>query len=322
MLTLLPFAKRFDFGRRLEPPGSQVLHGAGQSPDAFLEYFGAVGANKPKLYMTYTELRANLPMYFERLTSELAACESYHLIPQLGLLMTGVADDPHNQQEHQPERHYEEAVAAGKLDSYIEQLCDGLKGLNRSVYLRIGFEFNGPWFGYQPDEYRAAWIRIVQALRQAGLENVAAVWCYCPLPAVGEQPWGKDRDYEPYYPGDESVDWWAIDLFSADDFSIRNTQWFMEDARKRGFPVMIGESTPRWAGGVQGGAATWERWFVPYFNFIRSHPTVKAFCYINWDWTQYPVWSDWGDARIQMNEIILKSYRQELAHEWYAHAER
>lgn len=321
MITLQPFKDRLNFGRRLESITNKVLHGVGQSPDAFDAYFQKIGQQKPALYMTYTELRADLDSYFENLTRELNLYHPYSLIPQIGLLMTGVEENPENQQEHTPERHYEDDVAAGKLDDRIEALCAGLKHLQCPVYLRIGFEFNGPWFGYEADNYRAAWIRIVTALRKHQLDQVAAVWCYCPLPAVGEKPWGKDRDYLPYYPGDAYVDWWAIDLFSVEDFTLRNTEWFMADAAQHGFPVMIGESTPRWVGGVQGGTATWEKWFVPYFNFIRSQPTVKAFCYISWDWTKYPVWQDWGDARVWANTDLLQHYQRELSESWYQHAQ-
>jgi hypothetical protein len=311
--------ERLDFGRRLEPAGNRVLHGAGQDPDEFREYYRAVGPRtKPALYMTYLDLRSDVPAYFERLSQELREHRPYRILPQIGLYFTGVADE-----DHHPERHYEAEIAAGRHDARIEELCSGLRQLGRPAYLRIGFEFNGPWFGYEPEPYRAAWVRIVSTLRRRGLRDVAAVWCYCPLPSAREEPHvpRTDRDYLPYYPGDEWVDWWAIDLFSPDNFAMDNTRWFMEDARQRGFPIMIGESTPRWVGGVQAGAAAWDAWFAPYFRFVREHPTVKAFCYINRDWGKYPVWRDWGDARIQVNEAILERYVRELGDPLFLHAE-
>ena len=82
---------------------------------------------------------------------------------------------------------------------------------------------------------------------------------------------------------------------------------------------MIGESTPRGVG-VHGGEQAWTQWFVPYFSLIRSQSCVKAFCYISWDWSQYPVWSDWGDARIWANQIVLGHYQRELADPLYQHA--
>jgi hypothetical protein len=308
---------RAAFGRRLEPPGDQVLHGAGQDPAAFRAYFQAVGERKPALYMTYLDLRADVPAYFRQLLSELEEHHPYRLTPQIGLMMTAGADDAHH-----PEGHYEHEVAAGRYDTQIEALCAGLRSLERPAYLRIGFEFNGPWFGYRPGPYRAAWTRIVAAIRaQPDLaDRVAAVWCYCPLPSQREDARYLDRDYAPYYPGDEWVDWWAIDLFSPDNFTMDNTRWFLDDAERAGFPVMIGESTPRRVGGVQAGAVAWDAWFAPYFAFIRRHRVVKAFCYINWDWTAYPVWRDWGDARIQENALVLERYRRELADPLFGHA--
>jgi hypothetical protein len=310
--------ERLNFGKRFEPAGDRVLHGAGQDPDEFSEYFQAVDERtKPALYMTYLELNSDVPAYFARLGQELDEYAPYRILPQIGLYFTGAADEAHH-----PERHYEDEVAAGRHDARIEEFCAGLQQLGRPAYVRIGFEFNGPWFGYQPEPYKAAWVRIVSALRRGGLEDVAAVWCYCPLPSRREEPHVPriDRDYLPYYPGDEWVDWWAIDLFSPDNFGRANTRWFMKDAQRRGFPVMIGESTPRWTSGVPAGEATWDAWFVPYFGFIREHPAVKAFCYINRDWRGYPVWSHWGDARIQVNDVILDRYKRELADPLFLHA--
>lgn len=312
------YVPRANFGRRLEPLGNVVLHGAGQDPDEFREYRRAVGEHiTPALYMTYLDLDSDVPAYFARLGQELDEYPPRRVLPQIGLYFTGAADE-----DHHPERHYEDAVADGRHDARIAELCAGLWRLGRPAYLRIGFEFNGPWFGYRPEPYKAAWVRVVSTLRRHGLEDVAAVWCYCPLPSRREEPHVPrvDRDYLPYYPGDEWVDWWAIDLFSPDNFGMDNTRWFMEDARRRGFPVLIGESTPRRVGGVQASEAAWDAWFAPYFRFIRAHPTVKAFCYINRDWGRYPVWSDWGDARLQANSTILARYTRELADPLYRHA--
>jgi hypothetical protein len=216
--------------------------------------------------------------------------------------------------------HYEQEVADGQLDAQIHALCEGLRLLQRPASIRIGFEFNGPWNGYEPQAYKAAWRRIVSTFRTSGLDEVAAVWCYCPPPSSREHPHGRDRDYLAYYPGDDYVDWWSIDLFSAEDFRLDNTQAFLQDAQQHGFPVMIGESTPRWVGGVRAGEETWRSWFAPYFTFIHAWPAIKAFCYISWNWAEYPLWADWGDARIWINKAILQRYRQELADPVYRHA--
>ncbi len=308
---------RLDFGRRLEPSGNVVLHGAGQGPEDFQEYFEAMSENnKPVLYMTYVSLKHEILSYFQWLTKLLDRYHPYVLIPQIGLNLTG------GTQVDQPGPHYEQEVADGQLDEQILAFCQGLQQLQRPAYVRIGYEFDGPWNGYEPEPYQAAWRRIVSTIRSAGLDKVAAVWCYCPRPSSREHAQGRDRDYLPFYPGDEYVDWWSINLFSIEQFRLDNTQAFMRDAEQHRFPVMIGESTPRWVGGVQLGEVTWRSWFVPYFTFIHSWPSVKAFCYINRNWAQYRSWADWGDSRIGINEYILTQYLQEMTNPLYRHAQR
>ncbi|MBS3091535.1 hypothetical protein J4217_03760 [Candidatus Pacearchaeota archaeon] len=44
-----------DFKQKFEPKGNRVLHGAGQSPEAFSNYCKAVGKYKPVIYMTYVK---------------------------------------------------------------------------------------------------------------------------------------------------------------------------------------------------------------------------------------------------------------------------
>lgn len=288
------------FGRRLEPRRHCILHGAGQSPDAFAEYFEAVGPTKPMIYMTYVALKADQRGYFERLQRELGKYPVF-LVPQIGLGMT---------RGGKPELHYEHEVAEGKWDANIDAFCKGLRQLGRPAFVRIGYEFNGQWNGYRPETYRKAWIRIVKAFRRHGLEDVAAAWCYA--------PGSKDKQYMKYYPGDEHVDWWSIDLFSPGLLTANNTVAFMNDAQSHGFPVIVGESTPRRVG-VLKGEESWRKWYAIYFDFMRRFPHTKAFCYINWEWARYPRWKNWGDARIQANEVVLEKWRKQMSREVYFH---
>ena len=283
---------------RLEPIGRRVIHGAGQDPDAFRAYFDAVGDTKPEIYMTYLGLQTkpeDIKEWFFQLKKELGKYDdNVHLIPEIGLSMTV---------DGQPDQHYEGKVAQGDLDANIDAVCEGLSGLQRPAFVRIGYEFNGSWNGYQPATYKAAWKRIVDKLRANELENVATIWC------IG----AETADYMKFYPGDDQVDWWGIDLFSADQLAPKGfSNDFVQAAAQHGFPVIIGESTPRYVGVLQG-QASWDKWFVPYFAFISQHENVKAFCYISWNWAQYSQWADWGDARITGNPVVLDHYKTELA---------
>lgn len=142
----------------------------------------------------------------------------------------------------------------------------------------------------------------MQALRKNKLDRVAAVWCYTPD--------SQNKNYMDFYPGDEYVDWWAIDLFGAGHFAAADALAFVRDAKTHRFPVMITESTPRGVG-VLDGAASWDGWFAPYFKFMRDNPQVKGFCYINWDWTDRPL--RWNNGRIGANPVVLERFRKELS---------
>jgi len=293
------YSPRLDTGRLLEPCGT-ILHGAGQSPPAFADYCARFAATPPCISMYYCGLKKHPAPFFERLAADLALYPTA-LIPQIGLSMT---HDGH------PEERYEHEVARGDWDAHLDAFLDGLAALDRPVMLRIGYEFNGHWNGYRPDTYRAAWHRIHERLRGRGLDRIALVWCLSPE--------GRDPDFMAYYPGDDAVDWWSIDLFSNTQFDQPETAAFMAAALDHRFPVLIGESTARFVG-VADAEVAWRDWFGRYFAFLAQHPHVKGFCYINWDWASYPQWHDWGDCRVTANPALAERYARELAHPVFAH---
>ncbi|TVR44360.1 MAG: hypothetical protein EA402_07275 [Planctomycetota bacterium] len=257
-----------------------IWHGAGQSPKAFQAYTACFAEYPPALYMTYCGLKQQSMDWWKRLDQELADYGK-DVIPQIGLSMT---------KDGSPELHYEHEVAAGQYDEQIDILIAGLRALGRPAFLRLGYEFNGQWNGYKPQSFIAAWQRITKRLRAADLPHpIAFVWTYASD--------GDHKDWNSYYPGDEWVDWWGIDLFSCEHFSAADSLGFAEEAQQRDFPLMIGESTPRHVGvhDVQ----AWPRWFQPYIDFIDRFQ-VRAFCYINWQWSNYPMWHDWGDGRLEV----------------------
>ncbi|MBN2351626.1 MAG: carbohydrate binding domain-containing protein [Spirochaetales bacterium] len=300
------FQPRNNYGALLEPPDT-VIHGAGQSDDAFLNYVKALGAGRrPVIYKAYIGLEFSVTGFFDWLK---ARCDYYasaygvYLIPEIGLSMT---TDGHS------ELHYEGDVAAGLYDDKIEDFCRGLETLGHPAFVRIGFEFNGlSWNGYEPATYIAAYRRITVALRAHNLE-AATVWCAAfPLNFT-------PYTYMDYYPGDSYVDWWGIDPFDAVDFTSADMNTFMAAAATAQKPVMIGETTPRYVG-VTDGQADWDAWFEPFFAFIQSHPGVKAFGYIDWNWADYPQWSTWGDARIETNPQVLSNYIYKVSSPLYLH---
>jgi uncharacterized protein (TIGR03437 family) len=296
------YTPRTNFGARLEPQGV-LMHGAGQSPDAFAAYTGVMPAGRhPMVYMHYISLRGLQASWSDDLKAQLAAYPDVFVIPQIGLSMTtGVSD------------HYEADVASGAYDAQIANLVEGLRRLATPVYLRIGYEFNGlTWNGYKPIPYQLAFIRITNALRAANLE-VATVW-------DAEIPDGVKSFFD-YYPGDSYVDWFGVNIFQGAAFSDSSLSELFAQARARKKPVMTGEETP-FSVGAQAGATSWNTWFVPFLNFLAANPEMKQFNYIDWNWANYPQWSTWGDARLELDtaSYVRNLYVAQMATPMMLHA--
>lgn len=289
--TILEIRPRVDFGAPLEPKGG-ILHGAGQDHGTWREYTGLMAPHglAPQLFMVYTGLRGLKGERLDAFKPYWETATGNAPLMQMGLAMTV---------DGQPGRCYAHEVARGDHDDSIRLLGDWFAREERPVLLRIGYECTGPWNGYEAASYVEAYRRVTTILRAFPFE-LATVWCV-------EGGWTHTA--EPYYPGDAHVDWISVDLFSPEHFAA--SEAFAEKAFERRKPLLIGECTPRRVG-VLDGEASWERWYRPFFDWISRHRHVKAFSYINWDWSGHEMWRDWGDARVQMNEIVMENWIRQL----------
>jgi hypothetical protein len=301
-LAAQPIQTRLNQGAILEPQG-KIINGAGQDQASYMNYWNVMHAqDKPLIYMTYINLRDVTSSWADGLKANLMLNGKFQ-IPQIGLALTV---------DGTPSAHFEGDVAAGLCDDLISMFIDGLQSLAMPSYVRIGYEFNGTvWNGYLPNTYKQAFARITNMIRARGIE-VATVWNY----SIDS---GANLNFQDYYPGDAYVDWWAINLFSTSHFTDANAKKFLDSASAHRKPVMLGETTPRFLF-VQNGQTTWDQWFAPYFTFIHNYPEVKAFCYINWDWSQYTQFANWGDARLEQNAIIGAAFDDEMDSLQYLHA--
>lgn len=308
----MDYVQRKNFNARLEPIDT-VFHGAGQDHQSFVDYSALFDSHhRPLAYMTYisiTASRNHVVNWGTQLNQDLVNLNPNELYLQIGLNMTGGNDTGEG---------LDVAVAKGVYDAQIDAFCDAIETIGYPAYVRIGYEFEGEWNGYSSEGYRQAFIHVTNAMRDRKL-NIATVWCSSGASA-GEVDMKR---LMPYYPGDEWVDWWGIDTFEASELLADSTRIFCETAREHGKPVMIGESTPRYVG-VLDGQASWDTWFAPYFELIRRQPEIKLFSYINWDWVYWSdtlgfEWHDWKDARLQLNELVATKFQDEMKCPIYQH---
>ncbi len=307
------YVPRVEFGARLEP-GNRIIHGAGQDPQGFEDYRRNFDAgHQPLLYMTYIGLcypTETLVEWGVRVRGELAAMKDIHAIPQIGLNLTGGKDDGSG---------LDAQVAEGKFDAQIAVFGEAVAAFDRPVFIRIGYEFEGSWNSYRPASFSKAWIRITRLLRGRGL-LFATVWCA----AGASSGWPAPARLMEFYPGDEWVDWWGVDIFSEDESSKPQLAEFLDAARAHRKPVMLGEMTPRHVG-VLDGEKSWDRWFGPMIALLQRRPEIKATAYINWEWREWSdrlgfTWHDWGDARIERNTLVRDRWVRALNHPIFLHA--
>lgn len=185
-------------------------------------------------------------------------------------------------------------VMDGKYDQNIRHLAQWIKQSKRTVYLRIGYEFDLPANHYDPQLYQQAFRYIVDHLRSNKVSNVFYVWHSAAM-------MNGTGDFDPWYPGDNYVDWFAISFFNPSQAKMAEN--FLELAQKHHKPFMIAESTPAGLYTLRGR----KDWFNKYFNFIKNHP-VKIICYIDSNWDRYPLFKNdsWGDARVE-KDMDLKA---------------
>ena len=297
------FMTRHEYQAPFEPRG-KVLHGGGQMiAKSFRNYVDSVGPTlRPVFFMDY----AGLNQFWTSEDAAQAMKDTRKLLPehpklmiQLGLSMTT---------DGKPHEAYEKAVADGEYDRAIENFCAELKRLGCPVLIRIGYECNGFWNGYKPEPYKKAFRRIGDTLRTNKV-NAAIVWCAYPVDLEQAMP---------YYPGDDYVDWWSLDLFFPSDLTSEKTTAFLEAAHRHKRPVLIGEAAPRTVGVLQG-EESWIKWFGPFFELIHKNPGIKGFSYINWNWGDFSRWSDWGDARLEAAPDVAERYRAALSSPLFQH---
>lgn len=119
-----------------------------------------------------------------------------------------VAWEPWNPQEglHQSKDYLKEIIE-GKQDEYIKNFAKAVRSYGAPVTIRFGHEMNGDWYpwGKRPQEYIAAYRRVVTLFKNEGIENVSWMWSINATPLA---------NITSFYPGDDVVDSIGFDGFN------------------------------------------------------------------------------------------------------------
>ena len=200
-------------------------------------------------------------------------------------------------------------INAGQHDKQISELAEWIREAQRPIYLRIGYEFDGYWNHYEPEEYRKAFQRIVDRFRAVGVQNCAFVWQSGTSP-VDDAIEGKHEEIAHWYPGDDYVDWCGMSWFLHSPKQLELSDELLSFARQHHKPVLICESacqgydlkrgTKRYFNTMLDGKPgeglerktddeIWKEWFVPFFRYIDDNADViRAVAYINANWDEQP----------------------------------
>ena len=193
-------------------------------------------------------------------------------------------------------------IAAGNYDAaIIKGFVNPVLAFNQPCFIRTLWEMNGNWYqwgaatnGNTPGKYVAAWKRIVNLFRAAGATNVSWVWC----PNVDQPGLGVSLDsLALLYPGDDYVDWVAMDGYAKQDSTLSPTQVFgatydhLSTVIAPTKPMMICE-----AGTIEQTTTglTKAQWIAGLFSAITTRmPLLKALMYYDTD--------DGANAAYQLN---------------------
>ena len=317
---------------KFTPPDGQTLLIIGQDLGAIANYKAALGL-VPGGVTTYTNISETEPALLNGLeahadwgSGDVNALQNLEADPHAALAIgLFIVDNSGTNLTH---------IIDGTHDAAVDRLGAFIQRAARPVFLRIGYEFDGPWNHYEPEPFIAAWRYIVDRLRAQGVTNFATVW----QSATYKYGTYNNLPFETWYPGDDYVDWMGTSHFVFDE-PVHTA--FLDFARTHNKPVLVAESSPQgydldeltYSAPNDGKTLTpktaeeiWDEWFAPYFAFIHNNADViRAVAYINVDWHSQAMWGPdggngyWGDTRVQVNPTIREKWLAEITTPFWLH---
>jgi len=182
-------------------------------------------------------------------------------------------------------------IIAGQHDEFIRQFARDARNWGHPFFLRFDWEMNGDWYpwserinGNSPGEFVQAWRHVHDIFTSEGATNVSWVWC-----VNTEYP--GSIPIEDLYPGDDYVDWLAVDGYNwgtqnpthpdtwksfAEVFRATYDRLVRLSPNK---PIMIAETASSEYGGSK------PNWITDALTvqLPTYFPKADAFVWFNWD---------------------------------------
>ncbi|MDQ6670138.1 MAG: DNRLRE domain-containing protein [Chloroflexota bacterium] len=216
------------------------------------------------------------------------------------------------------------SITNGNHDAYITQFAQAAAAWKNPFFLRFDAEMNGWWLpwseqtnGNKPGDYARAWRHVVDIFRAQGANNVTWVWC---PNLAGSQSTSLDG----LYPGDNYVDWTAMDGYNYGTDRNNQPQSFAQlfgySVYDGGFntyqmlqtlaptkPIMIAETASSETGGSK------SAWITDAFasQLQTNFPLIKAVMWFEWNdndpLLSWPIESS-GTAQAAFAAAIASAY--------------
>ena len=218
-------------------------------------------------------------------------------------------------------------IIAGRLDGYIRARAQEAMAYSCDIFIRLFHEMNGNWYAFgrcssssdqscaQPDDYRAAWRRVVRLFDEEGAaDDVSFVWA----PSMGQ------GDFETWYPGDAYVDWIGGDSYNFGTCNAStggrwqgldemlhwdkgspgdNLGWY-DWALAKGKPLFISESGSAEQAPARENPPDKPAWVREIPAVLETHPQIKA--WVQSDYTDTDPACNW---QIDSSPATLQAYK-------------
>lgn len=130
--------------------------------------------------------------------------------------MPMVSSSPHYERDcNAPGVPLYAAIAQGKCDVLLSEIARSFKAYGKPVLFRFAWEVNVPTLPWSlsmtkstTGDYVSAWRRFHDIMKQEGATNVK--WVFSP----NVKSYAQDLSYKYIYPGDDVVDWVALDGYN------------------------------------------------------------------------------------------------------------